>query len=48
MPNEVMPDPFVNCCFITDDKIFVAVYYAPKKMHYHFIWDETKKAMTEN
>jgi len=34
-------DPFVNTCFITDDKIYICVFHNghEEMKHYHFIWD---------
>jgi len=47
MPNEELPDPFINCAFISDERIFVALYHGYSRTHYHFVWNTTKKAMEE-
>jgi hypothetical protein len=35
----------VTCCFITDEKVFINLFYNPTLTHYHFIWDVTKKSI---
>ena len=39
MCNADFPDPYVTCCFVTDTRIFVALFYNYTLTHYHFIWD---------
>ena len=39
MPIQNFPDPFITCCFINDNLIFIQLYYVPTFMHYHFLWD---------
>lgn len=39
MPNEAFSDPFITCCFIKEDQIFVNFYHSHSMTHYHFIWD---------
>lgn len=41
MPNEGFQDPYITCAFITDDKIFVQLFYNADLSHYHFIYDHT-------
>ena len=43
MPIDDFYDPFITCCFITDNLIFVALHYTFNQMHYHFIWDIEKR-----
>lgn len=43
MPISGFPDPFIVCCFITDTKIFVALFHNKTKVHYHFIYDDSRK-----
>lgn len=43
MPISGFPDPFVVCCFISDNKLMVALFHNKTKMHYHFIYDDSKK-----
>ena len=38
-PNFSFDDPFINCCFISDDRIFVALFMNYHLKHIHFIWD---------
>lgn len=47
MPNEELSDPFINCCFISDEKIFVALYHGYSMTHYHFVWNLTTKSMED-
>ena len=42
MPIDDFYDPFINCCFVTDNLIFVALHYSYDRNHYHFIWDLAK------
>ena len=48
MPNEDLPDPFINCAFVNDHEIFVALYHGKSNKHYHFIWDLKKLSMKNN
>ena len=45
MAIQGFPDPYVTCCFITDEKVFINLFYNPTLTHYHFIWDVTKKSI---
>ena len=47
MPNEDLPDPFINCAFVNDDLIYVALYHGHSCTHYHFLWDLKKRAMQD-
>lgn len=33
------PDPYINCCWVGDDRIFVSLFYNYDLTHYHFIWN---------
>ena len=37
-PIEEFPEPFINCCFVNDDKIFVQLFHNHYMTHYHFYW----------
>jgi len=39
MAIQGFPDPYITCCFIDDDRIFVNLFYNPKLTHYHFIYN---------
>ena len=39
MVNECFPEPYVTCCFVNDDHVFIDVFYNFKLTHYHFVWD---------
>ena len=36
-------DPFITCCWIAEDKVFVNFFHSYSYTHYHFIWDITNK-----
>lgn len=40
---DIFPDPFITCCFTTDDLIFVAFFHNYSQIHYHFLWDIKKR-----
>ena len=42
-PNNEFPDPYITCCFVGDDKIFVQFFHNHSLTHYHFIWDYYEK-----
>lgn len=39
MPIDNFPDPFITCCFITDDILFVNLYHTYTCCHHHFFYD---------
>lgn len=39
MPNADFPDPFITCCFIDLEKLFVNLFHNYTLTHYHFVWD---------
>jgi len=39
MPCDDLPDPFINCCFVGDTKLFVSLFHGYTQTHYHFLWD---------
>ena len=43
MANTDFPDPFITCCFIDDNRIFVNLFYNYSLTHYHFVWDVKKR-----
>ena len=43
MPIQGFADPFIVCTFITDDLIFIALFYNATLTHYHFIYDCSKR-----
>ena len=43
MTNDDFCDPFINCAFVGNDKIYVAFFHNYTKTHYHFIWDLVNK-----
>ena len=36
---DTLPEPFANCCFMRDSKIYVSVFSTTTLTHYHFIYD---------
>ena len=43
MAIEGFQDPFITCCFVKDDLIFVNFFHNYSMTHYHFIWDKLRK-----
>ena len=39
MCNEMFPEPFVTCCWVTDDQVYVDLHYNYTRTHYHLIID---------
>lgn len=39
MCNATFPDPFINCAYITDDLIYIALFLNHELKHVHFIYD---------
>lgn len=38
MCNAMFPEPFMNCCFIDNNTLFVACFHNYTRTHYHFIY----------
>ena len=45
MAIQGFPDPYVTCCFLDDDRIFVNLFYNPTLTHYHFIYNIKSKSV---
>ena len=43
MSIDIFPDPFITCCFTTDDLIFVSFFHTYSLTHFHFLWDIAKR-----
>jgi len=41
-------DPYITCCFIDDDRVFVNLFYNPTCTHYHFIYNFKSHKMEGN
>jgi len=39
MCNQSFPDPFITCCFIDSNRVFVNLFHNFDLKHIHFIWD---------
>ena len=48
MAIQNFPDPYITACFISDDLIFVNIFYNPALTHYHFLWDLNKESLKGN
>ena len=45
---DSFPEPFANCCFIIDTKLYLSVFHNTTLTHYHFIYEtETKTVLTK-
>jgi hypothetical protein len=41
---QTFSDPFINCCFVTDDVVYVQLFHNATLTHYHFLYNlETKQ-----
>ena len=43
MAIEGFPDPFANCCFVSDELLYVCLFNTETTTHYHFLWSMTKR-----
>lgn len=51
MPIDNFPDPFIACCFVNDNLLYVNLFHNSTTTHYHFFFDiQTRKIsqLTEN
>jgi hypothetical protein len=46
MPINNFPDPFITCCFVTDDLIFVNLFHNKLKEHHHFFFHVKERYIT--
>ena len=37
------PDPFITCCFVTDEVVFINLFHTYSKIHYHFFFNIDKR-----
>jgi hypothetical protein len=42
-PNDNFPDPFVNACFVAEDKIFINVFHSKNLSMHHFLYNYHEK-----
>ena len=38
-------EPFMNCCFLDDERLYVCLFYTVSRTHYHFIWNMKSHSM---
>jgi len=38
-------DPYITCCFISETRVFINLFYNPTLTHYHLFWDIKDKKM---
>jgi len=48
MCNNSFPDPFITCCFVDNDTVFVNLFHNYDMIHYHFIYDTKTKKIVGN
>lgn len=48
MPIDNFPDPFINCCFVTDDLIYANLYHTFTTTHHSFIYNHVTKDVTSH
>jgi hypothetical protein len=46
MPIDNFPDPFISCCFIDDELVFVNLFHTATLTHHHFFYDLTTKEIS--
>ena len=46
MPINHFPDPFINCCFISDDLIFVNLFHNASLTHHHFFFTLSTRTLS--
>jgi hypothetical protein len=46
MPCGDLSDPFITCCFVGMEKVYVALFHSGTMTHYHFIWDTITRSIT--
>lgn len=48
MPINNFPDPFITCCFVTDDIIFVNLFHNKDLCHHHFFYDRVNRKIRDH
>jgi hypothetical protein len=43
MPIDGFSDPYITCCFINDDLLFVNLFHSATLMHHHFLYNPKTK-----
>jgi hypothetical protein len=38
-----LPDPFITCCFINEELLFINLFYTDTCTHYHFFYNVRQK-----
>ena len=39
MAVDNLPDPFITCCFVSNDVLFINLFYNYSLRHFHFFYD---------
>ena len=48
MPIDNFPDPFITCVFMTNDLIYVNLYYNEKCTHHMFVYNHVTRVVTSH
>jgi hypothetical protein len=40
---QTFSDPFINCCFVTDDVVYIQLFHNATCTHYHFLYNVEEK-----
>ena len=48
LPIDNFPDPFITCCFVTDNILFVNLYHSFSCCHYHFFYNIKDRKIETN
>jgi hypothetical protein len=46
MPIDNFPDPFISCCFVDDDIIFVNLFHNRSCKHHHFFFSISTRKLS--
>ena len=48
MPIDNFPDPFITCCFVSDDLIYANLYHTPTRTHHSFVYNFRTKTTSSH
>lgn len=48
MPIDNFPDPFITCCFVTDETLFVNLFHSKTLTHHHFFYHLQSREVSEH
>lgn len=48
MPINNFPDPFITCCFVSDETLFGNIFFAKTLSHHHFFYNRVTQEVSEH